>query len=55
MVNSAKPHDEARKLQNNTIDFCKRLVQIPSETGNEEAVANLSRTEIDVEALCPLA
>lgn len=47
MVNSAKLHDEARKLQNNAIDFCKRLVQTASETGNEEAVANLFRIELE--------
>ena len=47
MVSPAQLRAAAESSRGGVIDFCQRLIRVPSETGNEGAVAEVFRTELE--------
>ena len=47
MIGPTQLREEATKLRDDVIEFCRRLIQTPSETGNEEDVARLFQAELE--------
>ena len=46
-VRAADLRKAAEGIRGDLIDFCQRLIRVPSETGNEGAVAEVFRTELE--------
>ena len=47
MASPAELRDAAEAIRADVIDFCQRLIHVPSETGNEAAVAEVFQTELE--------
>ena len=47
-VRAADLRKAAEGIRGDLIDFCQRLIRVPSETGNEGAVAEVGRVVVDL-------